>query len=316
MTRSRVLFGVQVLVTVGLLALLFRRLDWFAFRRALSNVSLGFYLGSLLAVVAGHLLYALRWHLVLGAVEVQVPYRSVLELYLLGLFFSNLLPTAIGGDAAKIYYLGRRKGYVDVGASVFMDRFLGFFWLAAAGTALAWQIAQPRSPLFILSRNLLTIFCVAPVAALFGARLVPIDRLLRRKDLTDRSEVWLERLGRFIAHVAEVGRQPRIIGASLLVVTTYVILMALVYRTYFALNGAPGAPLMAVANVIVSVAVFSNVPVSVNGIGLREQLHYLLFAGLGLPGEVSVSLSLLMFSHILVLSLVGCVVWFRLREVP
>ncbi len=40
-------------------------------------------------------------------------------------------------------------------------------------------------------------------------------------------------------------------------------------------------------------AVFVNVPISVGGIGLREQLHYLLFAELGVPKEASVSLSLL-----------------------
>jgi len=51
----------------------------------------------------------------------------------------------------------------------------------------------------------------------------------------------------------------------------------------------------------------------VNGIGLREQLHSLLFATLGVPKEVSVSLAVLLFSHFLLLSLAGYVVWFRIK---
>ena len=60
-------------------------------------------------------------------------------------------------------------------------------------------------------------------------------------------------------------------------------------------------------------AIFINVPISVNGIGLREQLHALLFAALGLSKEVSVGISLLVFSHTLLLSLVGCGLWLRAR---
>src|SRR5881396_2691485 len=177
MTRRQVWLTLQVVVTVILLALLFRRFDWAAFGLVLRRMSLGFYVGSLLAIVAGQLLYALRWQVVLRGMGRTVSYRDVLEQYLIGLFFSNLIPTAVGGDAAKVYYLGRRAGYVEVGASVFVDRFLGFLWLAIIGSTIAWLVDAP-TPMFLLNRNLLTLFAIMFLTLLAAAWLAPVDRVI------------------------------------------------------------------------------------------------------------------------------------------
>ena len=158
MTR-RLWLSLQTVVTVVLLVLLFRRFDWAAFGSVLRHISPSFYVGSLLAIVVGQLLYALRWQIVLRGMGVDVPYGDAVRQYLIGIFFSNLMPTAIGGDAAKVYYLGRQAGYVEVGASVLVDRFLGFLWLAIVGATLAWVVGGDSS-LFILNRNLLTIFAL------------------------------------------------------------------------------------------------------------------------------------------------------------
>ena len=56
----------------------------------------------------------------------------------------------------------------------------------------------------------------------------------------------------------------------------------------------------------------SNIPISVNGLGLREQLHAILLAPLGVPREAAVAISLLIFAHLLVSSLIGLLFWFRL----
>ena len=59
-------------------------------------------------------------------------------------------------------------------------------------------------------------------------------------------------------------------------------------------------------------SLLSNIPISVNGLGLREQLHAILLAPLGVPREAAVAISLLIFAHLLVSSLLGLLFWFRL----
>jgi glycosyltransferase 2 family protein len=278
----------------------------------LHRLSPGFYVGSLLVVGLGQMLYAFRWRVVLGGMGIAVPYGEVLRQYLIGVFFSNLMPTAVGGDAAKVYYLGRRFGYVPIGASVFLDRFLGFLWLAVLGATLAWM-ARADSALLMLNRNLLTMFALAFVATVIVARLAPVEALLGRIVPT-RWAPFAARVAEFVALVRSGACRPATLGLAGGVVITYAWLITVVYQQYFIASGLPAVATLPAMLVIVSMSIFVNVPISVNGIGLREQLHVLLFTGLGIPKEVSVGISLLLFSYFLVLSLVGGGLWLRTRS--
>ena len=313
MTRRHLWLAVQGIGTLVLLALLLRRFDWAAFAALLGRMSPGFYVSSLLAVVFGQLLYAFRWQTVLRGMGITVAYPDVLRQYLIGIFFSNLMPTAIGGDAAKVYFLGRTIGYIEVGASVFVDRFLGVLWLAVFGALLAWSVGA-NSPLFVFNRNLLTVFALAFTTLLALVRLAPLDRLLEAKRWPGRVEMWIPRIREFAAIVRAGGCRVVTLAVSGAVTAGYVLLISLIYAHYFAENGAPAVSVPIVANIIVSMAIFVNIPISVNGIGLREQLHSMLFGTIGITKEVAVSLSLLVFAHMLLLSLVGWLLWFRLRS--
>ncbi|MEO7134075.1 MAG: lysylphosphatidylglycerol synthase transmembrane domain-containing protein [Vicinamibacterales bacterium] len=312
---KRALFVVQAVVTLALLIFLFRQFDWAALAEIGSRLTPAFYLVSFGALVAGQAVYAWRWKVVLAGMGFRVPYADVVRQYLVGLFFSNLMPTAVGGDAAKVFYLGRRIGFIEAGASVLVDRFLGFFWLAMLGAALSWT-SGADTPLLILNRNLLT-----GIAALFAVLLaliwaVPVGRVIPPVLRRSRLGPIAARFEELAGHVRAGGCRPATFAASGAVVLAYVVLLALVYRAYFMAAGLTAPTLLPTMNVIVSMSVFVNLPISVGGIGLREQLHYLLFAELGVPKEVSVSLSLLFFAYSLALGLAGYVIWLRMKPAP
>lgn len=312
---KRALFLVQAVVTLALLTFLFRRFDWAALAEIGSRLTPSFYLLSFGALIAGQAAYAWRWKVVLAGMGFRVPYADVVRQYLVGLFFSNLMPTAVGGDAAKVFYLGRRIGFIEAGASVLVDRVLGFFWLAMVGAALSWT-SGADTPLLILNRNLLTgiavLFAVmlALIWALPVARIIP--PILRRGRLSLIAAGFEDLAG----HVRMGGCRPATFAAAGAVVLAYVVLLALVYRAYFTAAGLTAPTFLETMNVIVSMSVFVNLPISVGGIGLREQLHYLLFAELGVPKEASVSVSLLFFAYSLALGLAGYVIWLRMRPTP
>lgn len=309
---KRAIFAVQAVVTLALLVFLFRRFDWAALAQIGTRLSPAFYLVSFAALVAGQAVYAWRWKVVLAGMGFRVPYADVVRQYLVGLFFSTLMPTAVGGDAAKVFYLGRRIGFIEAGASVLVDRFLGFFWLAMLGATLSW-VSGTDTPLLILNRNLLT-----GIAALFAIVLgliwaVPVGRITPPLFRRGRLGPLAARFEELAGHVRTGGCRPATFAASGAVVLTYILLLALVYRAYFTAAGLTAPALLPTMNVIVSMSVFINVPISVGGIGLREQLHYLLFAELGVPKEASVSLALLIFAYSLALGLAGCVIWLRMK---
>jgi len=312
---KRLAFGVQVVVTAALLALLLRNLDWALFRSAFSRTPLWLYLASFAVLVVGQVLYVFKWGLVLGAMGLPVPFPRLAEQYLLGIFFNNFLPTMIGGDAARVYYLGRQEGYATVATSIFVDRGLGFLSMAAWGSALVWWL-NITTPAFIVARNVLTVLCVIMVAGLAAAltlRLAPIVALLRRAPLLARVADTLELVRK---RGRPLRRQPGVILAVLVAAFVYFLPFGWVYQTFFRVSGGLDVPYAAILLVLIAIAILSNIPISVNGIGLREQLHYLLFASLGVSKELAVGISVIIFSQFLVLSVFGGLVWFRLRGRP
>ncbi len=259
-------------------------------------------------------MYAWRWQVVLAGMGFRVPYADVVRQYLVGLFFSNLMPTAVGGDAAKVFYLGRRIGFIEAGASVLVDRFLGFFWLAMLGAAsvvgvghryaAAGPESQPADGNCGAVRHRAGVDLGRP-----GGPDHPVDRCgaagsvrcaARFEELAGHVRDWRLPAGD-VCRLRGGGRWP-----------TCCCWRSSIAR-YFTAAGVTAPALLPTMNVIVSMSVFVNVPISVGGIGLREQLHYLLFAELGVPKEASVSLSLLIFAYSLALGLAGYVIWLRMK---
>lgn len=312
MNLKRLAFGVQVVVTVALLVLLFQKFDWALFQSAFSRTPRWFYLASFGVLAAGQALYVFKWRLVLGAMGFRVPFWRLAEQYLLGIFFNNFFPTMIGGDAARVYYLGRQEGYATVATSILVDRGLGFLSMAAWGSVLVWWL-DITTPAFVVARQVLTVLCVGLGAALAAAltfRLAPIVILLRRAPLLGRVAEMLELVRK---RGRPLRRRPGVILAVVAAAFLYFLPFGWAYQTYFRLSGQVAVPYEAILLVLIAISILSNIPISVNGIGLREQLHYLLFGSLGVSKELAVGISVIIFSQFLILSVLGGLVWLRLR---
>ena len=138
---------VQAVLSMGLLVFLLRSLDLAAFRTLFARLPLWFYLLSLLVVLGGQVVYAWRWRLLLAEAGVRVPLLLTVRQYFIGTFLNNFLPSTVGGDVGKVYFLGRDHGYRVVMASVVLDRMLGLAMLAMWATAriVAVPNAKPRT---------------------------------------------------------------------------------------------------------------------------------------------------------------------------
>ena len=294
MMRKQLTFAAQCLVSIGLLYLLMRGLDLAALRALFATMPLWFYLVSLAVVLGGQTLYAWRWRQVLSASGVPVTVGTAVQQYFIGIFLNNFFPSTVGGDMAKVYYLGRHHGYRPIAASIVLDRLLSIGLLAVLATAMYW-IAPDPSPQFAATR---------------GTGGLP-QRLSRFGNLA----VGLaERAQRFRYDMAAAARRPRIVFQSAFVVATYFFALTAVYRAFLSINTAAHPAYLTLLTAVTTASLLSNIPISVNGLGLREQLHAILLQPLGVPREAAVAISLLIFAHLLVSSLLGLVFWTRLPK--
>jgi len=92
-----------------------------------TNVAL-FGLGALV-FLSSSLAASLRLKLIVQAEDAaRIKFSEVVSLTLVGYFFNNFLPTSIGGDIVKAYYLSKKtRDKMASYTSVFVDRALGLF---------------------------------------------------------------------------------------------------------------------------------------------------------------------------------------------
>lgn len=308
--KRKLLFGIQIAVTLLLLTLLLRGFDWIAFTTLFARIPGWFYAVSLAVVLAGQVLYAWRWHVLLTAAGVPVSFTMALQQYFVGIFVNNFLPSTVGGDVAKVYYLGRAHGYRIVTASVVMDRFLGVALLAGLASIASW-IVPPPGVAYEVVRGLLAAI-VAVAAAIVIVVAVGSGGLPRRlAALGDRAVHLAGYLQRFRIALAVAIRIPGVWIKGTATVVAYFVLLTLTYQSFMRLQLGWTPGFAAVLLAVAAAAVLSNIPISMNGLGLREQLHVALLAPLGVPKEVAVAISLLLFAHLLVASLAGGLLWLR-----
>jgi glycosyltransferase 2 family protein len=315
MIRRYLWLAVQGVISVALLTWVFRGLDRHVFSALFADLPLWFYGISLAVVLGGLALYAWRWWLVLTITGADVPLSTAIQQYFIGVFVNNFLPSTVGGDMAKVYYIGRQHGYRAVAASVVVDRVLGVGILAILATGAAW-LSSPDSPRLLASRLVVTgiaaALTVVVVLVVFG---------------TGGLARWLAPLGpravsiatyaqQFRVDMAVPLKQPVVMAQAIFAVLTYFVCMTLVYLAFLTVHSIALPSFAALFTVVATTAVLSNVPISLNGLGVREQLHVWLLAPLGVPTEVALAISLLMFAHLLVASVVGLVLWLRMPALP
>jgi uncharacterized membrane protein YbhN (UPF0104 family) len=275
-------------------------MDWARVEQTLSHLSpppLAAALSALL--VAGVPINAVRWRVILAA---DAPGTgSLMKLLLVGLFFSQVLPTGIGGDAIRAWRC-RNLG-IGLGRavrSVLLDRVSGYMVMVANYAA---------SLPFLLSR-LPDIRVRGGLATLFGAALCGLIAV----GVIDRLPVRLLRWP-VLATLADLSRDmrllvadPRRCGAVLGLSAATVFLTIL----GFMLTGESIGVRLSFATwfvVLPPITFVQLVPLSLAGWGVREAGLVVVLAGFGVPAEAALTTSLLIGVGLIVLSLPGGLIW-------
>src|SRR6202795_3721121 len=143
MTRKRLVRVLLTLaVTGGCLAYILWQLDVRQTVHILVHSSLAWFAGAVFVMLAGVPPMAYRWQKLLEARGIRERLAWLIRAYLVSYTAGQVLPTAVGGDASRIYETARRHpGRLgDLTAIVLLERALGgvaTLVLAAIGFALA-----------------------------------------------------------------------------------------------------------------------------------------------------------------------------------
>ncbi len=123
---GRLSLVVRIVVAAAAIAWVFHGQDWAKLREVFQRLSAGAFLVALGGYVIGQVVVAFRWWLLLRAQSIPISLHAAVRLYFVGLFYNNVMPSSVGGDLLKAYYVTKHTDRRLEGVlSVFVDRLVG-----------------------------------------------------------------------------------------------------------------------------------------------------------------------------------------------
>ena len=268
--------ALRLAVSAALVAWILRRTPFQEVGAAFRSADLRFVLLALALHLLDTLVSVRRWRLLIRAQGGEAPFPGLVRAYFIGIFFNNLLPSTIGGDAVRMVHTSRSGlGRAKALAIIFADRFLGLLALllfavvgALASGRLAWMMA-----------------CAA-VPGLAAGLLFLHLKLHWRWSVLARASAW-----------------------SLLLQTSVVLGGWCLARSLHVPIPMPYFFLIVPLALIVMM-----LPVSINAIGVRENVWAFFFASFGVPAALGVAVAWLSYGLVLLQALIGGAIyaWGRL----
>lgn len=295
MARNTLFLLLKAGISVGLIAWLALRVDLDPLREALALLDPAWTALALLFLFAQLVLAGLRWSWIHARLGQRLAARDAIELAWVGQFFSQTLPSSIGGDAVRAVLATKRGLSAGQAASgVILDRGLALIVLIAV-MAVAAPILPAREAAWLAGLALATLAALA--AGLFlaerGRRFLPAWR----------ARDWAYGVADGLRAILT---DPLLLAASLgvhlgVIATFWALAQALEMPAGFALCVAAVPP----------VVLLSTLPISLAGWGVREAGAIYAFGLAGIEAGDALALSVAFGLAQIAVGLPGLVLWFK-----
>jgi uncharacterized protein (TIRG00374 family) len=91
--------------------------------------------------LANQVIFITRWKLLLRVQSIHIGFWPALRLHFLGIFYNNCLPSAVGGDLLRAWYVTTHTDKkLEAALSVFVDRFVGISGMILMAVVCYWLI--------------------------------------------------------------------------------------------------------------------------------------------------------------------------------
>jgi uncharacterized membrane protein YbhN (UPF0104 family) len=269
---------------------------------AVTDVKWGWLAGAFVLITLSLVLRAYRWLLLLRGLKATISFGRLVELYFVGNFFNAFLPSGFGGHPVRIMEVAQDVPRNVAAGTVIVDRLTGLLMLfVMALLALPFRPDDFPQDLFLL-------ITAVSIVGLVGGAVLLDGRLIRRFGgwlPAKLSPVGDGPIAKLLQGVQGSGRNA-IIGA--LAVSTLFNLMLIGWWYMIGLAIGLEISFFYYLLVVPILSVALLVP-SVSGLGVRETLAPLLFAGADVGEGSAVALSLLVFAVMRVSSLLGAPIY-------
>ncbi len=259
----------------------------------------------------GLLISAIRWQILTKAQGDNVPLKFLVQSYLVGTFFNNFLPTRFGGDVVRIWDGTRySRTLIKSSAIVIVERLTGLLilFLFALVVALFRLDLANQSPFIWAALALSSLGFLS----IFAFLAFPWPRFLKSCLKNNRLRPLVDKAQAFRQTIINYRYQKRAFTLAMLWALGLQ-LNVIVY--YFLIGQALGlsVPFVDYFMVIPVVHFIQLIPITINGLGLREGAYIEIFAFYSIPPQASFSFSMIDVAFVFILGIIGGIIYILRR---
>ena len=278
------------------------RVDWSMLRDRLRDID--FYWSAvafiLLTLQTGIL--AARWREIVAQSGGAMTWSQAARYSFIGALFNQTMPSTIGGDAARIWLLGKESGTWSLAAySVIVDRAVGLLALALfVVVCLPWTLAIVPPG---MGQYLLLVISALGFGGLVGVFL--FDAIVPER----WSTYW------FVRHPLRIARLTKKIfttfPANFVIGALSIFIHVMTVVSVWMIARAMHAPVDfgQVVILIPPVMLVAAVPISIGGWGVREGVMVVAFSLVGLPQVDGFAISVMLGILLFLVGAIGGVLW-------
>jgi hypothetical protein len=241
-----------------------------------------------------------------------LPIARLLGIYCIGLFFNLTFPTVIGGDVVKMYYAGRPfKAYAQSFAAAFLDRDAGMLamLIIACIAILVHPVVVPGIPVSLIIWGALALFVagnIAIFAPYFHRKVIQLLHRLHLAKIAAKIDL--------ISSAFQVMGKHQILLLAAFLISFVNQLLVIAVTWVMALGLRIQLSLVWFLIFVPVITLISMIPISLNGMGLREYSFMSLFGAIGIAPESCIALGLISSIVIILSSLPGGIVYIFFRN--
>lgn len=107
MNKKTFALTIKFIISIGLIWYLLNNIDISSAINRMLGADPFFLFIACLVISVQIVISVFRWRAVMAAINTALPFCKTLRIYLIGLFFNQVLPSSVGGDAVRIYKVFR-----------------------------------------------------------------------------------------------------------------------------------------------------------------------------------------------------------------
>lgn len=249
-----------------------------------------------------------KWKIFIENFGSSVSIHRLFGLYLIGYFINLLVPSYVGGDAVRSWYIGKNVGQHQALSATILERYTGMVAMMTLGVVFVWFARLATWPM--------------RAAILLMAAGLALITLLALSRSALRFVCRYRHFKKIVAHLEKVQDGLHLAGSNRPLLAR-ALAASFVFHSFTVVNtlvaawavGWENPPIWELFVALPIILLIGSLPVSPSGLGLQEGAFMFFLSGLGATPAQALGVGVILRAKSYVLAVCGWLFWLRERAV-